>query len=259
MIFDSHLHLRFTTRDTSWEPVTNTLIHDMERAGITHTCIMGSSNFAGELYFNEDDMRFQAETLCAIKEKYPEQLFPLLHINPKLPFEFLQNIVEEYIVRGPIIGVKFSITMFADDEALDPFYDLLEKHNIPMLFHSWYKTVQRYPYESTPQQIAHAAAKHPKLRILMAHVTGCKLRGIQDIKRYPNIWIDTSGSQPEDGYIQKAIDELGAERVLYGSDYPIRAFSTSLARIDSIDLTEVARYQVLYENARQFYRKGHEV
>jgi predicted TIM-barrel fold metal-dependent hydrolase len=100
------------------------------------------------------------------------------------------------------------------------------------------------------------ARKHPSLRILMAHLTGAKLRGIQDIKALPNVYLDTSGSQPEDGYLERAIEELGADRVLFGSDYPIRAFSTQLARIDSVSMSQEDREKVLYRNALRFFRKG---
>lgn len=257
MIIDSHLHVRFTKeQDWDWKPAVQTLLRQMENAGIERTCAMSSARYAGYLYANRDDMRFQADTLAEMTAQHPGRFYPLMHINPLLPLDFLKDIVREYVVEGPIIGVKFSITMFADDKRLDPFYDFLEEHDIPMLFHSWYKTVQRYPLESTPAQIANAARKHPSLRILMAHVTGVRMRGILDIKQHPNIVIDTSGSQPEDGYVQRAIEELGADRVLFGSDYPIRAFSTSLARIDSVEMSQADRGKILSKNALNFYRKG---
>jgi uncharacterized protein len=255
MIIDSHLHLVFT-RAQHWEPLVQRALHHMQMAGVVKTCLMPHPQFAGNIFPNQADMTFQAETLVEVANAYPDIFLPLLFINPSLPSEFTLELMEKHILNGPIIGAKFHISMIADDERYEPIYNFLEKHDIPLLFHSWYKTVQRTTFESTPADIAIMARKHPKLRILMAHLTGAKLRGIQDIKALPNVYLDTSGSQPEEGYLERAIEELGAGRVLYGSDYPIRAFSTQIARIDSVTMSQEDREKVMYRNALKFFRKG---
>ncbi len=255
MIIDSHLHV-FFSRTQPWKPLVDQTLHHMQMTGVDRTCLMPHPQFAGNIYPNQADMIFQAETLVEITNAYPDIFLPLLFINPSLPPAFTLELMEKYIRNGPIIGAKFHISMIADDERYEPIYDFLEKHDIPLLFHSWYKTTQRTTFESTPADIAKMAKKHPSLRILMAHLTGAKIRGIQDIKAYPNVLLDTSGSQPEEGYLERAIEELGADRVLFGSDYPIRAFSTQLGRIESVSLSDEDRAKVLYKNALKFFRKG---
>ncbi|MBO9604546.1 MAG: amidohydrolase family protein [Paenibacillaceae bacterium] len=255
MIIDSHLHLFFSA-EQAWRPQAEKLLRDMERAGIGQTCLMPNPQFDGCIYPSREALLFQAETLAAAAAAYPGRFLPLLFVCPMQPHAFTLELIERYVTNGPLVGIKFHISLPADDERYEPIYDYLERHDIPLLFHSWYKTTMRATFESSPAQIAAMAARHPKLRVLMAHLTGAKLRGIADIKPYPNVLLDTSGSQPEEGYLQRAIEELGAERVLYGSDYPIRSFATQLARIDSADLTQGQRELVLYRNARQFFRKG---
>lgn len=255
MIVDSHLHLVFT-KTQPWEPLVEKALRHMRMHEIEKTCLMPHPQFAGNIYPNQADMTFQADTLVAMANAHPDVFLPLLFINPSLSSAFTLELMERHILRGPIVGAKFHISMIADDERYEPIYDFLERHDIPLLFHSWYKTVQRTTFESTPADVARMARKHPKLRILMAHLTGAKLRGVQDIKALPNVYLDTSGSQPEEGYLEYALRELGPDRVLYGSDYPIRAFSTQLARIDSVDMTAADRDKVLGGNALQFFRKG---
>lgn len=160
------------------------------------------------------------------------------------------------MVNGSIDGVKLSIQMNARDERLEPLAAYLQEHDIPVLFHSWYKTVNKYRYESDPLDIVDLACRFPELRILMAHLTGCKKRGVQDIKKYENIFIDTSGSQPEDGYLEYAIDELGADRIVFGSDFPGRDIGTQLGRIYSVDMDDEMRNKILYKNAESFFTKG---
>jgi len=258
VIIDSHLHV-FFSRTKEWKPLIEQTLHHMEINGIYQTCIMPHPQFTGTIFPNKDEMRFQAETLAEITTAYPGRFYPLLFICPMLPYEFTLELIESYIVKGPLIGAKFHISLYADHERYEPIYSFLEDHDLPLLFHAWYKTVQHAALESDPSHIANMARKHPKLRILMAHLTGSKIRGIQDIKQCPNVLLDTSGSEPEEGYLQRAIAELGPERVLYGSDYPIRAFSTQLARIASADLSPDVREKILCSNAQQFFRKGLQV
>ena len=255
MVIDCHTHIRF-------EPSTDTffripeLIESMERTGVDKACVIYSPARAQHLFWREEDIAAMAEAVANVIPKYSERFFSLLWLNPALPSEFNIKLVERYMVNGSIDGVKLSIQMNARDERLEPLAAYLQEHDIPVLFHSWYKTVNKYRYESDPSDIVDLACRFPELRILMAHLTGCKKRGVQDIKKYENIFIDTSGSQPEDGYLEYAIDELGADRIVFGSDFPGRDIGTQLGRIYSVDMDDEMRNKILYKNAESFFTKG---
>jgi predicted TIM-barrel fold metal-dependent hydrolase len=83
----------------------------------------------------------------------------------------------------------------------------------------------------------------------MAHLGGGGWRGVQDVKPYPNVLIDTSGAQPQAGLVEYAVRELGADRVLFGSDWPIRDFATQMARVTGARLPERDRRRILGLNA----------
>lgn len=253
MIFDSHLHVDFIGKPDKDTPVQE-LLDNMKLAGIEKSCMM--SDVLPSLYFSEEDMLTQAEVLENAARKYKDVLYPLLWINPTLPFDFIKELIDKHIINGGIIGVKLWVELNARDERLEPLAAYLEKHDIPLLFHSWYKTVELYGAESDPSDIAVLAKKFPKLRILMAHLTGCRLRGVQDIKNCPNVCIDTSGGQPEDGYLEYALKELGPDRILFGTDYSGRDLASQLARIYSVEMSDEDREKILSGNALKFFRKG---
>src|SRR5262249_7879896 len=160
------------TRAQRWEPLVQTTLHHMKMSGVDRTCLMPHPQFAGNIFPNENDMTFQAETLVEIANAHPDVFLPLLFINPSLRPQFTIELMKKHILNGTLIGAKFHISMIADDERYEPIYNFLEEHDLPLLFHSWYKTVLRTTFESTPADIARMARKHPKLRILMAHLTG---------------------------------------------------------------------------------------
>ncbi len=88
----------------------------------------------------------------------------------------------------------------------------------------------------------------------MAHLTGCGVRGVQAVKPCQNVVVDTSGAAPEAGIVEFAVEQLGAERVLYGSDVPIRDFGVALARITGSRLDAATQRKILYDNARALLR-----
>ena len=111
--------------------------------------------------------------------------------------------------------------------------------------------LEQTPNESTPADIASLAARYPDVPIQMAHLGGARIRGVQDIRPHENISIDTSGSQPIGGLVEYAVKELGADRVVYGSDVPGRDFSAQLGRIYGARLSASDRDKILYRNAHR--------
>jgi len=69
-----------------------------------------------------------------------------------------------------------------------------------------------------------------------------------------DIWFDTSSAlwamTPERA--TELVHELGAERVLFGTDYPVAYAKSELARFFALDLTEDERRVILYDNAARF-------
>lgn len=258
MIIDSHIHFDFKVKNK--EQAIDGLLHEFELVGVNKSCIMPFIGNIGNgleyFYASKEDITKCTDEACVILEKYPGKFYHMVYMNSILPIDFLKAFVKKYILEGPVTGIKLTIQMKASDPRLEPFLSLLEENDIPLLFHCWYKTVQKYRYESDPKDIVCMAEKFPSLRVLVAHVTGCRFRGAQDIRKYPNLLIDTSGSQPEDGFIEYALNNLGPDRVLFGSDYPGRDIATQLARVYSINMDPNVREKVLYKNAIKFFEGG---
>ena len=79
-------------------------------------------------------------------------------------------------------------------------------------------------------------------------------RGVADVQDCPNVLVDTSGSQPEQGIVEWAVAQLGAERLVYGSDVVGRDFGTQLGRVLGARLTARQRDLILGGNACRLLR-----
>lgn len=256
MIVDCHVHPGLILDDCDKsEKEFEKLLDCMDRVGIGRACVspMVTGPGISWQFPGREQMLFSAEYLTKVMESHSDRFFALLWLNPRFGFEFSREIVEKYVLNGRINGIKLWAEMNARDEKLDDLAAFLEKHDIPVLFHCFYNACGKSLFESDPSDIAVLAGRHPGLRIVMAHLRGCRFRGVQDIKKHENVSIDTSGSGSEDGYLQYALQELGPDRILFGSDYPGRDFASQMARIDTAGLEPGVKDRLFYKNALKMF------
>lgn len=255
MIVDLHVHLNLEKDDEgSSGAAVGKLLDCMDRVGVRKANIipMVVKNGGHLDFLNERSTLFCAEFLNKAVNKHKNRLFSMIWLNPYLETGFLRDIIRKYVIGGYINGVKLLTEMNASDKRLEPLAALLEEYDIPLLYHCWYKTVGKGYSESDPSEISRLAGKFPGLRIVMAHLGGCRCRGVQEIKKHKNVLIDTSGSFYEDGYLEYALKELGPDRVLFGSDYPGRDMAAQMSRIYSVEMKPEDRRKLLGINAVNF-------
>jgi len=184
----------------------------------------------------------------------PEVFIGFCFLNPNHKKSFVLKEISRCVEKGNLKGVKLEVETNARSKQLDPIMEACARLNIPVLHHAWYKTVGKVFNESNPADIAHLAGRHPDTKIIMAHLTACGMRGVLDIQPYPNVYVDTSGSQPFLGIVEYAVEKLGAERILYGSDITGRDFSCQLGRIYAAKISRHERDLILGLNAQKLLR-----
>jgi predicted TIM-barrel fold metal-dependent hydrolase len=119
-------------------------------------------------------------------------------------------------------GVKFHPDMQKfniDDERMMNIYALLEG-NLPVIFHTG---DYRYSY-SHPARLAPVLDAFPRLTVIAAHFGGWSLFDLAlEYFRERRCYFDLSSSIPYLGHrrAEELIRIYGAERMLFGSDYPI--------------------------------------
>lgn len=109
-------------------------------------------------------------------------------------------------------------------------------------------------FHSDPDDTCALARRWPEVKVIMAHLTGCGYRGVKAAKGLDNLWVDTSGGAPEAGLVEYAVAELGASRVLYGSDAPIRDLPVTVGRIKGAEISTAAKRAILAGNAERLLK-----
>jgi len=107
------------------------------------------------------------------------------------------------------------------------------------------------PGESSCADVAALAARHPDAALICAHTGNDWERGIRMIRAAKNVWAEVCGSDPTAGFVEMAVRELGAERVLYGSDAGGRSFASQLAKVVGANVPDDAKRLILGGNLRR--------
>ncbi|MEZ4733673.1 MAG: amidohydrolase family protein [Caldilineaceae bacterium] len=224
-----------------------------QQCGIAKVGLLGTYSYHG-YDPTPEGIRDCNSHAARIVERYPAQAYSFCYLNPAHDPAFIQAELERCVGDFGMKGIKLWIAVNARDVRLDTVMDGARRHNLPVLHHAWYKSTGYIYNESTPADIRHLALRFPDVSIIMAHLNGCGVRGVLDIQDLPNVVIDTSGSQPDAGFTEFAVEQLGADRVLFGSDAPIRDYAVQLAKVTGAQISDTARQQILGENARRLLK-----
>lgn len=187
-------------------------------------------------------------------ERFPNKIFGICYVNPRYPKESIYEL-DRCIAHGSMIGIKLWIAAKASELSLiEPIARKAIELDVPIIQHAWYKTTGNMDDESSPSDVVILAQKFPNLRIQMAHLYGAGFQGIADISPYPNIYVDTSGGDPESWTLEYAVKELGPNRIVFGSDAPGRGFAVQIGKVTGADISEDIKDMILWKNVKMLYK-----
>ena len=197
----------------------------------------------------EEVRRQNDQILDAIRD-WPDRVFGYVYLNPNHIDNSLEEL-ERCVAQGPMVGIKLWVAKKCNDPALDPIIQAATKLQIPIYQHTWLKITGNLPGESTPSDLAELASRHPQATLLCGHAGGDWEHGIRAIRPFKNISLETAGGDPTSGIVEMAVRELGAERVVYGSDAGGRSFASQLAKVEAANITDREKEMILGENLRR--------
>ncbi len=248
MIIDFHVHTRLP--GCQYDPsVIAESIRLARRSGIGHMVQFHNLVDTGGYDPTPDDVVRSNDLAMRIVSEHPTHYSGFCYLNPAHDPGFLVAEMDRCLVAGNLRGVKLWVSVHATDSRLDPVMHRAAELRMPVLHHAWYKMTEYAFNESTPAEIARLARCHPETTIVMAHLAGGGWRGVRDVKDCPNVIVDTSGAQSISGLVEFAVSELGADRVIYGSDWPIRDYATQTARVQGAHISDRDKARILSGNA----------
>ncbi len=125
---------------------------------------------------------------------------------------------------------------------------------LPLLLHTGDR---RYSF-SNPEQLLPLLHRFPRLTVIAAHFGGYSVwdeAARQLAGRFENLWVDCSSSffAMENERAKELIAAYGAERVLFGTDYPMWNPAQELERFVGLRLPQRDAENILYNNAARLF------
>lgn len=148
-----------------------------------------------------------------------------------------------------------------DDPFLQQALQLAAQAQAAVTFHVTDPDSRDYPGKiDTPIESLQALARaHPKTRFVFAHLGGLAPLG-PDFRQADNVWYDTAAAPLlyDATVYRRFCDAVGAERLLFGTDYPLRVFprqeaspdfATALQQLRHAGLADSELRKILSSNA----------
>ncbi len=247
MIWDLHCHLSGVDGQTPDERIAQ-LISVADRMGVQRLVFFMGYPF--ETDPSPEELRRQNDQVLQALAHWHDRAFGFAYVSPRHIEASLAEI-DRCVRDGPMVGIKLWVAMRCHEPALDPLINRCAELQAAVFQHTWFKAAGNLPGESTPDDLAQLAARHPETPLICGHTGGDWELGIRAIRHLPNVSIGIGGSDPCAGFVEMAVRELGAERVIYGSDIGGRSFSSQLAKATGAALTPHERSLILGLNLKR--------
>ncbi len=221
-----------------------------DRVGVERLCINMSPPWHYEP--TPEQFRKSNDDVLAILKEWSARAFGFVYLNPVHTRESLAEL-ERCVADGPMIGIKLWVGTRCSRAELDPIVRRAAELKALILQHTWIKQRGKgnLPQESTPMDLAELSGRHPGVPIVCGHTGGGDWAlGIRAIRARPDLYADLGGGDPVYGEVEMAVRELGAHRVLYGSDVHGRSFASQLGRVLGADITAAQKRLILRDNLR---------
>ncbi|PYI54850.1 amidohydrolase family protein [Paenibacillus flagellatus] len=245
MIIDAHTHIWGGQYGES----TRELLRACDLFGISKLHVSGlKSHYPDEAEVAE----LNADVARFMKEQ-PGMVEGYCYVNPahSNALDVLKKGVEEYGMSG----MKLWVATFCDDPRVFPVVEACIDYNIPILIHAFHKAVDQLEFETTGVHVANLARLYPNAKILMAHFGGNCYHGIRAVRDCRNVWHDFSGSPFRRDDVDYAVERVGVDRIVFGSDMPI-TYLVNYGQVEEADLTAEQKERIYYKNALELFDRS---
>jgi len=234
---DCHVHTGKWQFDTESDGTLDCIRQLNKNSGISRSAVMISAPADGEsLQANKE----------LLNEIGPDDRFLFFYwVDPRI--DVISTID---MLKDRILGLKLHPSHTrtrTNDRRMEPFLEWCERNHKPLLVHCGRWT------EYSNYQYAIETALHYTFPFIVAHMGGpayeLKVGALEMLKKgkTDNVFLDTSTCfQPH--LISRAVNAVGEENVLFGSDYPLYDPALSIQAVLLADLPDRITTSILGDN-----------
>ena len=158
---------------------------------------------------------------------------------------------------------------FAFDPVYGDLYDFAEAEGLPVLFHTGDTASTNGDLgRSHPLTLDRLANEREEMFIVICHFGNPWFEDVAElIYKHPKVYTDMSGLTTGGGGYAREFGEWlagkvsgavyyagGAEKIIFGTDYPVTKHSDALALVKMLDVSQADKERILWRNAKELFR-----
>jgi len=177
----------------------------------------------------------------------PDRMVPFVCVNPRYPEEALKE-VKHYCGDLGWKGIKIHPSMNtypATGPNYKPIWEYASDNGIPVISHTWDSQ------NCAAEIMGKVAEQYPDVTIICAHAIKPDWTGAARLaQKHKNLYLELTDASPHNGLIEWFVKEIGADKLLYGSD--LGGWFSPLHGIGPVlyaDISDEDKRKILGENA----------
>jgi uncharacterized protein len=241
---DTHAHFQEMPKGVIWPLNVETLMADSHRCGIRQTIV---SPFAGYNATNGEQLRAAHDACVEAVAKYPTSLRAYLVFQPHLRKASEAEMPRVLQAESPFVGFKLhgAIDHYpTTGPNYQPLFEFANEHGLTVLLHQ---------SEEELKPVASVIQKYPRLNLILAHIALLPDNLGSYLKANPNLFADTCGSTLPYRRLEQLVHEVGAEKILFGTDATYLAVGSQVAKVAFANISEEEKRLVFGGNARRLF------
>ena len=241
-IYDLHGHMGPFYGAHFPQPDPASMVQDCRRAGVK--CLV----FAHHGSLLAPDITNQP-AIDAVRQ-FPNTLRAYCAINPNYPATVQREIETFPKYRDVYVGFKFLADYHAvplTDPRYQPAWQYADQHQLLVLLHTW-----GHSTFNGPDIIRPLAEKYPNTKILLGHSChGQWDQAIQLAQDFPNLYLELCAVLDEQGILEKFVNALGSEQIIYGTDFPWFNQFYYIGAVLGANISDNDRHNIFHRNAQK--------
>jgi uncharacterized protein len=268
---DTHLHLsrwwpdiRSTGYRADLDFTVPGLLREMDEAGIGHGILI-----------QPNDPPTVAEGLAEARGFVAQsqgRLRLVSTVDPTQGTEAVADQIARWEQTPELAGIKLFPgyhPFYPHDPRLEPVYEYAHRRKLPVLIHTGdTMDVHGLVKYARPIEVDEVAVRYRDVRFVLCHFGNPWVdEAAEIVYKNRNVYADTSGllAHPSHPLFERMVKLCrrrllegilmvgSADRILYGSDWPLLDLKVALSLVTSLDLTEEDRAAILGGNARRLF------
>jgi len=235
LVLDAHTHIgRFKQYSVPW-PGADELVAYMDRFGIDRASIFSFAGVGSDFVWGNDLV------IEAVKA-YPDRFIGYATLNANYPEELIPELERTFDLG--LQGIKL-ITAYQglpeETERFFPVYEWAEAKGTIILSHQW----------GAPEFLDSLARRYPDISFHIGHLN---LRYAEAVRNNGNVYTTTT-FVPWPGAIAEAVETFGADKILFGSDFPDLDVSLNLGPLLTARIRDEDKIKILGGNMQRILQE----